>query len=411
MGVGAISRRMNAPIASRQVTPEQASLWRGLAPLCAMVFAEFLAMGLPLAVLPERVHAGLGYGSFVVGLVVGAQSWATLLTRHAAGVRSDHRGPRPTALLGLALSTLAGGTYALSGAVGSGLGSLATLMLGRALLGFGESLVITSALAWGVALAGRERSGKVMTWIGIAMYGALAAGAPLGAAIASRAGFAGASLAAAVAPLFGVIAASVARSVAPTGGTRLPFHRVVSLIAVPGAGLTLCALGFGAIAGFATLRFAAGGWAHAPLAMSAFGVAYVLARVLFGGLPDRLGGSRVAAGSAAIAALGQLGLWLAPSGELAVAAAALTGFGFSLAFPAFGVEAIRAVPPASRGAALGAYAACFDLTMGVGVPALGLVVAGFGYPAAFAVGTLGALGSLGIALALARRGAAGEDVR
>ena len=43
----------------------------------------------------------------------------------------------------------------------------------------GESLVITAALAWGVSLAGRERSGVVMAWVGIAMYGALALGAPL----------------------------------------------------------------------------------------------------------------------------------------------------------------------------------------------------------------------------------------
>jgi predicted MFS family arabinose efflux permease len=232
------------------------------------------------------------------------------------------------------------------------------------------------------------------------MYAALAAGAPLGAAVDARFGFAGLSLAAALAPAGGIVAALLVRPVSPAGGARLGFHRVLALIALPGAGLALCALGFGAIAAFATLHFAGRGWPHAALAMTSFGAAYVLARLLFATLPDRLGGARVAVGSAAVAALGQLGLWLAPSGAVAVAAAALTGFGFSLAFPAFGVEAIRRVPPQNRGVALGAYTAFFDVTLGAGVPALGALVGAFGTTAAFAAGTLAAGASLAIALAL-----------
>jgi predicted MFS family arabinose efflux permease len=153
----------------------------------------------------------------------------------------------------------------------------------------------------------------------------------------------------------------------------------------------LSAVSFGAIAAFSTLRFAERAWPHAALAMSAFGAAYVLARLLFGRLPDRFGGARIAIVSAGLAALGQLGLWLATSGTVAVAAAALTGFGFSLAFPAFGVEAIRRVPAQNRGVALGAYAACFDVSLGLGVPLLGMVVALRGYAAAFQAGCLAAL--------------------
>jgi hypothetical protein len=113
----------------------QRALWRDLAPICAIVFLEFLAMGLPLAVLPVHVQGTLGLGSFVVGIAIGSQSWATLLTRHAAGKRSDQRGPRAAALLGLLLSILAGGTYALSHAISAPSVALMVLMLGRALLG------------------------------------------------------------------------------------------------------------------------------------------------------------------------------------------------------------------------------------------------------------------------------------
>lgn len=382
-------------------------LWRLLAPICVMVFVEFLAMGLPLPVLPFRVHETLGFGSFVVGLSIGAQSWVTLVTRPSAGTRADQRGPRSTAILGLGVSVLAAALYAVSAAVPAPAASLAVLLVGRGLLGFGESLVITSALTWGVALAGRARSGIVMAWVGIAMYGALAVGAPLGAALDARFGFVGMSVAAALAPLVGIGAARLARPVKPAAGARLPFRHVARLIWLPGAGLSLCALGFGAIASFSTLHFSERAWPHAAFAMSAFGAAYVLARLVFGGLPDRLGGARVAIASAAVAAAGQLGMWLATSAEVAVAAAALTGLGFSLAFPSFGVEAIRRVPPQNRGVALGAYAACFDLAMGGGVPALAAVVGGFGYRAAFAVGTIGALAALLVAMVLASRTPAG----
>ncbi|MGE0399639.1 MAG: MFS transporter [Kofleriaceae bacterium] len=378
-------------------------MWRALLPICLMVFLEFLSMGLPLPVLPGHVHGALGFGTFVVGLAIGAQSWVTLVTRHAAGTRSDEQGPRRAAVLGLAVSVLAGGIAAASSAVPDSTASLVVLLVGRGLLGFGESLVITGALAWGVALAGRERSGLVMAWVGIAMYGALAMGAPLGAAIDARAGFAGMSIAAAIAPLVGIGAVLFARPVKPAGGTRLPFYRVATLIWLPGAGLALAALGFGAIAAFATLLFAEQGWSHAALVMSAFGAAFVLARLLFGTYPDRFGGARVAVVAVAVATVGQIGLWSAASGAMAVVAAALTGLGFSLAFPSFGVEAIKRVPPQNRGVALGAYTASFDLTMGVGVPLLGMIVSTFGYRAAFATGALAGCASLVVATVLAVR--------
>lgn len=380
-----------------------------LAPICVLVFLEFLTMGLPLPVLPLHVHGALGFGSLAVGVVIGAQSWATLLTRHIAGTRSDRRGPRSAVVLGLLLSAAAGVLYALSTLAAVPVAQLSVLLLGRVVLGAGESLVVTGALSWGMALAGRERSGAVMSWVGVAMYGALAAGAPLGSELASRAGFVGLSLAAAASPLLGLLAAALARNVEPAFGARLPFQRVLRTIALPGSGLALAALGFGALAAFSTLRFAERGLTHAPLAMAAFGATYVLARVLFGGLPDRYGGARVAMVSALVTATGQFAMWLASSSSVAVLAAALTGLGFSLVFPAFGIEAVRQVPPQNRGVAIGAYAACFDLSLGVGVPLLGALVGLTDYGAAFVLSGSAALASFAIAVALATRARKGKS--
>jgi len=46
------------------------------------------------------------------------------------------------------------------------------LLAARFLQGCGESLVVTGVLSWGVGLVGPDRAGKVMAWIGMAIYDA-----------------------------------------------------------------------------------------------------------------------------------------------------------------------------------------------------------------------------------------------
>ncbi len=359
-----------------------------LLPFALIIFLGYGTIGLPLAALPVHVHEMLGQGPLAVALAVALQPAVTLLTRPWAGGLCDRLGGKAAVLVGVAGAVLSGLLYAAAVLPADpGLG-LALLLLGRAAAGVGEGLMMTGGLAWSIAAVGGKRAGRAMIWVGIAMYGAVAAGGPAGLALRSWGGFGAVAGAIVAAALLAGLVALLLPAVRGAGGARLPFLRVVGMVWQQGVGLALASIGFGAISAFIALDFQAEGWGGAGFALSAFGGAYVLVRLLFGGLPDRFGGARVAAGSLAVQALGLLLLWAAAVPEMALAGAFLTGAGFSLVFPSFGVEAVKRVPAASRGAALGAYVAFFDIGLAATGPVIGLVVARFGYSAAFAAGAL-----------------------
>jgi predicted MFS family arabinose efflux permease len=278
--------------------------------------------------------------------------------------------------------------------------SVTILLLGRAVLGGAESFIVTGALSWGLALAGPQNTGKVMAWVGTAMYVAYAVGAPAGTALYAGYGFAAIALATTLIPLITLTLLAPFRSVAPVAHARPAFARVIGAVWVPGLGLALSAVGFGAITTFIVLFFAQHGWGQAWLALTVLSIAFTVGRVVFGHLPDSIGGSRVALVCVLIEAAGQALIWLAPSSTLAFGGAALTGFGYSLVYPGFGVEAVRRAPPQSRGLAMGAYTACLDLALGLASPALGLVASQAGLDAVFLTSMLVVLCAVVIAALL-----------
>lgn len=371
------------------------------------MFLGFLTVGIPLPVLPLYVHGALGFGTAVAGLAVGVQSLATVLTRPYAGRMVDGRGAKTTLARGLLVCAGAGLAYLVSVPLAPvPAASLLALLAGRVVLGVGESLLITGVLSWAILRAGAGRSGLAMSWNGMAQYGALAAGAPLGFAGYEAFGFPAVAWATLLLPL---IALAVVLPLAPApapGGARLPLSGVVGRIWRPGAALMLAAIGYACIASFAALAFAARGWAGAGNALLAFGVCFVAVRAVAGGLPDRLGGRVVASWSMAVGAAGQALLWLAPGPAVALAGAGLTGAGCSLVFPALGVEAVRRVPAPNRGTALGAFAAFQDLALGLTGPVLGALAAAGGPASPFLVGAVAAAAGAAVSLTLGRSGPA-----
>jgi MFS family permease len=361
---------MQEPVA----TPRVAA---ALLPIMGVVFVAFLVIGMAMPVLPLHVDDGLGLGTFVVGLVAGSQFAASLISRPWAGHYSDGRGAKRGVVAGLLAAAASGLLYLLSvGFSGSPLTSVTILLLGRALLGGAESFIITAAVSWGLALVDVRSTGKVIAWVGSAMFAAFAIGAPAGSALYAAHGFAAIAFATAATPLGTLLLVALVPAVAPVHHTGFSFAKVVGVVWVPGFGSALGSVGFGAVTTFVALLFANRGWPNGWLAYTAYATAFILARIFFSHLADAIGGARVALVCALIEAVGQALIWLAVRPEMALAGAALTGFGFSLVYPGFGVEAVRRVPAQSRGLAMGAYTAFLDLAQGIASPALGLIATG-----------------------------------
>ncbi|MHB2092775.1 arabinose transporter [Pantoea dispersa] len=375
-----------------------------LLPVTLAVFIAFLTMGMQLPVLPLHLQQNLGMDTLAIGTVIGAQFVVSLLTRSWAGNFADMRGAKRAVLAGLLVVASSGVIYLISLLfIDRPASSVAILLLGRVVLALGESLLATGALGWGLGLVGPANAGKVMAWIGIAIYGAWALGAPLGVAIYQGWHFTGIAMAIIVVPLLPLMFITQVRAVAPTSTKRTPFYKVMGAVWRPGLGLALASVGFGMITAFIALLFAARAWGNASLAFTAFGVAFIAARLFFAHLPDKLGGARVALVCVLIEACGQLLIWGADSATLVYLGAALTGFGYSLAFPAFGVEAVRRAPPHTRSLAMGAYVAFLDIALAVTSPLAGALAAHRGVASVYLAGAIAVALAMLVALSLMAR--------
>jgi len=195
--------------------------------------------------------------------------------------------------------------------------------------------------------------------------------------------------------------------VATTPRAPVKLSGMAGAVWVPGLGLAVSGVGFGAVTTFVVLLFAEHGWGPAWLAFTALSVAFIVGRLAFGHLPDRVGGAKVALVCVVIEALGLLLIWAAPWYSLAVAGVALTGLGYSLVYPGFGVEAVRRAPPESRGLAMGTYTAFLDLSLALTGPVLGMVADHAGLGAVFLVSMLVVLCSAGFAARLVWGGTRG----
>jgi MFS family permease len=393
----------SSPAATTQAPSTTASngSTRHIVSFTYFTFIVYLSIGLPLAVLPPYVHLRMGYSAALAGLVISIQYIATLVSRPWAGRISDRAGAKLSVLWGMGFCSLSGAILIAAAALHSiPWLSLAVLMLSRLLLGIGESLGSTGSTLWGINSAGAEHTAKVISFNGISTYGAMALGAPLGVILDQQWGLASIGLLILLIGAFSLVLASRKSPVPVTHGEHLPFRDVMVRVAPHGFGLALGGVGYSVLATFVTLFYLSRHWTGAALCLTAFGLAFIAARLLFIQTINRFGGFPVAIACLSVESLGMLLLWRASSPWMALAAAAITGFGFSLVFPAIGVEAVKRVPEHSRGTALGVYTAFSDVSFFLVGPVAGAVIGGFGYSSVFLFAFVCVLSALGIVIVL-----------
>jgi len=367
-----------------------------ISPIIISVFAIYLCIGITLGILPSIVKNNLHYSNLIVGVVIGIQFLSTLLTRAYAGKIADTLGAKVANHRGVILALFTGAIYLASAFfMTTPLIALLILLLARIMHGISESLAITGSLTWGIGLVGVQRSGKVMTWNGIAMYAGIAAGAPLAMYVQSTLGIAAVFSIIIVLPAIGwLVTLKLPNLPLNTHTLRTPFYKVIGLISEQGLALAFASIGFACISSFIALFFTTKNWDNPSLAFLTFGSFYILTRIFFSSLPDKFGGYKVAIGSLLIEIMGQLVIGFSTSEVMAIIGCSLSGIGFSLIFPSLGVLAIQKVKPEMRGTALGAYAAFFDISLGLAGPIAGLIAGIYDYQAIYFFGAISAVLSI-----------------
>lgn len=254
-----------------------------------------------IPLLPDDRHSAggaAGFRAYGLGLRLGdggrgdqRQYFATLMSRPLAGRTADTLGPKKTVLYGLA-ACAASGVLLLGSALAAQWHavSLALLVIARLVLGFGESWVGTGSITWGIGRVGVTNNAKVISWNGIATYGALAIGAPLGVAIEHALGFASLGLIVIALGGLGYWLATRMASVPVVHGERMSYRSVFFRVLPHGLGLALGSAGFGSIATFITLYYAAHNWPNAALSLTVFGTMFIGARLLFANTIKAYGG-------------------------------------------------------------------------------------------------------------------------
>lgn len=354
--------------------------------LFVATFLCLVAVGSLLPVLPRYVRGPLGDGNFAVGIVIGAYAVSGLLLRPVAGRLADRWGRKPTVIAGTVL-------LALGGFLNLATLGLAGLIVARLILGVGEGTLYTGGSAWIVDIAPLARRGRVLGLYGLAVWGGLSVGPLAGELLLNAGGYTAVWVFAAAMPLAGALVATRVTDPFRPHAHAEPHPLIAREAVAPGFAIALASAGYAALATFVVLHLEARGVDDGVIVFAAFAATLVLARLVAGDLPDRLGPAKVAIFSAVIEAGGLLAIALAHSLAIALLGAMAMGAAFSLINPSLMLIAVGRVSESARGAAMGTYTAFFDAGVGIGAPIAGLAAALTDYEGAFVLAAAISVGS------------------
>lgn len=338
-------------------------------------FLGYFIIGLSLSVLPIFISKNLGFSLVVAGLVISLQYVATFFLRAYSGKIIDGKGPKPAVLFSMISFSLTGIFLILAYYFKfSPLLSLSFLIITRLLTGCGEGMIGASPINWAIMALGEKHTAKIISYNGVACYGALAIGASLGVVIEHKFGLYGIGI---ISILIGIIGFSFAKTKINYTNTNTQdsqsFWKVLGKVSPFGICLALGGIGFASISTFITLYYNYFHWNNGALCLTVFGGLFIAGRLAFSNVINNYGGIKVAIACLLVETIGLVVISFAATSQMALLGAGVTGLGFSLIFPALGVVAIKSVSPSSQGSALAGYGLFIDLSLGVAGPLIGAV--------------------------------------
>lgn len=356
-------------------SPMPNKISRSLVGYVILTFFGYTIIGLPLAVLPFFINKVLGYNTIIAGLVISLQYLTTFAMRGYSGNITDKKGPKPAVLISM-------GSFLLSGILlwiayeckGTPHISLAILVITRLITGCGEGMIGASPINWAMLALGDQHTGTAISFNGIASYGGLAMGAPLGVYLEKFIGIEGVAIIIMAIAVTGYLVAHRKKAYRnEIIENRQSFMKVLAKVSPYGICLALGGLGFGTLSTFITLYYDYMHWTNGALCLTVFGATFILTRVVFSNAIKTYGGIKVSIASFAVEAIGLAILAYAPNVWLSLLGAGITGCGFALVFPALGVEAVNLVSASNKGSALAGYGLFIDISLGITGPLVGAV--------------------------------------
>lgn len=358
---------------------------RLLTPAFLLAFAASFLTGLAFhgfLHLPGYIQQ-LGANEVEIGVAIAAMNLMAILARPAVGRLMDTRGRRVVVIGGSALTLVSCLLYLTVDTYGPWLFAV------RLIHGLAGAAMFSVLFTIAADLSPAPRMTEGIALFGVSGMLPMAAGGLVGDFVLTHgtyrhlflvtAGLAGLAL---------VAVLPIRESRAPLGAGEAPSRGFVAA-ALQRELLPVWIAGFGfavAIASYFTFLktwVVETGVGSVGLFFSAYSIAAVVLRVLFGWVPDRFGRKRILFPSLGCAAMGAVFMSQAGTPGAVAVAGVLCGIGHGYAFPIISALAVARARASERGATVSTFTALFDLGLLVGSPALGAVLRATSYETMF----------------------------
>lgn len=367
----------------------EARLWtKDFVLISLATFFIFMSFQMTMPTLPKYVQF-LGAKESIVGLVTGVFTVSAVLIRPFVGRELDRRGRRGLYLQGLGLFIFSVLAYRWA--------PTAVVVLAiRFIHGLGWGAVTTAAGTIVTDLLPPARRGEGMGYYGMFSNLAMAVAPATGLFLLGRYNYPPVFFVAAAFAALAFLLATRLKRDEPLKGENLPAPALFEPRTLQPALVTfLIALSYGCLVTFLPLYAEHQGISNIGPFFTVYAVTLLVIRPLAGRLYDRYGPPTALVPGLALLIFALVLLSRAQTWAAFLLAGTFYGLGFGSAQPALQALTVADVPPSRRGAANATFFSAFDLGIGLGAIALGMVAQSIGYPGMF----LAAAGGVILALA------------